>query len=501
MVCNLYLGDSYAMLEPFVSERVVKELTYWHRKSVRTGRGMKMSGETKQLFTMDQRVSMVTQQMADHLVTLPGFAMKIHSIMTEEGFHVNFVDNRSTLPAMDLESALSKLRDYQKPAAYTMLHSYGGILNCPTGWGKTHLMASIIRGYPHDELNARSTPQTVVVTPGTDLAEKNFLSLEDILYNDREVGLICTGHRDFCDDVQVVTPESLHHVDLSQCGLLLYDEAHTLSGARADRVMKAVHAIKCGFSATPTGRCDGADLVVEGCFGPIVYKRTYQQAVDDGAVVPITVYWVPTSRPRNWQDWKQRDTIYRHALWANPEHHQMVKEIMTEVIPHDVQTLAVVDKLSHMDNIVGVMPELTYVHGTERDKDLAKIKPKIITGVTKARRKQIYKEVESGERKRAIASGIYRTGVDFPNLTVLLNLAGMKSSIINTQLPGRTGRNIDGKESAYLIDFWHGWNRVEDPNGRVKDGPLLRDCRAREKVYRDLGFEQRSVTSLQDIRI
>jgi len=836
MNCNLYLGDSYAMLEPYISELVTKKLTYWHRNMSFNNRDKNApKGETKKLYFTDKRVSRVTQEVADHLITLPGFALLIKDIMEEDGYTVNFIDDRSTLPVTNIPHALSGLRDYQKLAAYNMLKSYGGILACPTGWGKclsvgtkvlmtngttksiedilpgeqvmgmdstprnvlgtkkgfgamytltpkrgesmtvaddhiltlvttdtnkivdvmvsdyltksktfkhrhklfrvavdfpekklrvdpyylglwlgdgskhklyitnpdkevitaikeyashlglsastyvdrksgcpttsivnkvygekntlldnmrsygllvvgdlkkfvphdfqvnsrenrleilaglldsdghlnegtgfdfvnmhkditdsvafiagslgfgvhktlkpykgfgkeglayrvricgdthliptkiarkqaivraqkknvlrsgftvtraadseyfgiaidgdhryvcgdftvthnTHLMASIIRGFRLDELNARDTPLTVVVTPGKDLAAKNAEALRSVLQNERKVGLVCTGSRDFSDDVQVVTPESLKNLDLSQCGLLLYDEAHTLSSARADMVMQATKAIRYGFSATPTGRSDGADMIVEGVFGPVVYRRTYQQAVDDGAVVPISVIWVPTDRPYRWKDPKQRDTVYKHAVWDNPVFHALTRSIMN-AIPPDMQTLAVVDKLSHMDGVVMEMPDITYVHATERGTGLAKISPKIIEGVNKAKRARIYKEIESGMCKRAVASGIYRTGVDFPHLSVLLNLAGMKSSIINTQLPGRTGRNIDGKECAYLIDFWHGWNRVETPEGRIKDGFLLSDCRAREKVYRDLGFSQKPISSLEDLRL
>jgi superfamily II DNA or RNA helicase len=499
MVCNLYFGDSYVMFEPHIPESVTKALTYWHLASEKVGnRRGKLKGETRKLYNIEQRVSRVTQQVAPHLITLPGFAYKIKLLAEAEGFEVNFIDDRSTLPALDIPRALSKLRDYQKPAAYTMLKSYGGILACPTGFGKTHTMAGIIRGYPRTELTARNTPLTVVVTPGVDLAKKNAKALEGILGSERDVGLVCTGIRDFSDDVQVITPESLHNINLDDCGLLMYDEVHTLSSSRADAVMMGTHAIRYGFSATPTGRCDGADLVVEGCFGPVVFGMTYQEAVEVGAVVPIKVLWVPTNMPRGWRQYKTRDGSYRNGLWRNWDFHQLTKDVIDH-IPADMQMLAVVDKLSHMDNLLQYAPELMYVHGSERDKDLAKLKPKTLAGIPRKKRDEIYNQVEAGKIMRIVSSGIYRTGVDFPKLSVLLNLAGMQSSIINTQLPGRTGRTSDGKECAFLIDFWHGWDWVVDKHGRNKPGPLLKDCRAREKVYRALGFSQTPVDNLNNL--
>jgi len=840
MSCNMYFGDSYLILEPIIPHSVIKALTYWHRSlgDRKDGKKGSVAGETRKLYVIEPRVSRVTQQVESHLITLPGFAYKIKSLVEAEGIPVNFIDERSSLPPLNIPEALSKLREYQKPGVYTMLKSYGGILCCPTGWGKcaspstpviyvdgtirkmgdvkvgdvlmgddstprevlnriegngpmyritpkngdpfeiadhhilslvksgdckrdkypdghivditlsdylsssatfkhryklykvavewphkdvlvdpywlgawlgdgdwsrptittpdpevveaidkyasalgakmttyparethptnsyaivtehgspnplltnmrsyglfltkekripndfkvnsrevrlqllaglidsdgslnegtdfdfagtnaglvedvafvarslgfrvhsttrlckgfgkevtayrlritgdthliptrvprkqaavrsqkkhplrtsftveriddgpyvgvqltgnhrylfgdftvthnTHAMAGILRGFSRDELNARGTPLTVIVTPGTDLAEKNAIALQKVL-DDREVGLVCTGRRDFSDDIQVVTPESTQNIDMASCGLLLYDECHTLSASRADAIMQASKAIRYGFSATPTGRFDGADLVTEGCFGPVVYRRTYQQAVEDGAVVPIYIVWIPVSKPHAWRQFATRDGAYRNAVWKNKEHHKLTKAIFDH-IPLDMQAIAVVDKLSHMDGVLQEMPELTYTHGSKNFKDLEDIKPKVIKAVSGDRREKVRRMLETGECMRAIASGIYRVGVDFPKLEVLINLAGMKSSIINTQLPGRTGRSVEGKDASYLIDFWYGWDTIQLENGEVKDGPLLSDCKARQKVYQELGFTQYSTYNLKEL--
>ena len=60
---------------------------------------------------------------------------------------------------------------------------------------------------------------------------------------------------------------------------------------------KFKYARKWGVSATPSGRFDGRDKVIEGLFGPVVYQRTYAQGISDGALVPIKVYWVYAPEP------------------------------------------------------------------------------------------------------------------------------------------------------------------------------------------------------------
>jgi len=180
----------------------------------------------------------------------------------------------------------------------------------------THLIAAIIRAHDPEELCYRNTPLTVVVTPGIDLAKKNYQALKEQLPA-RDVGLVCTGVKRFSEDVQVVTPESLDHVPMETAGLLFYDEVHTLSYSRAESVMKASKALRWGFSATPSGRFDGADKVVEGVVGPVVYQRTYQEAVVDGAVVPIRVYWLDCPEVAGWRHFTTHDANYRNGIWRN----------------------------------------------------------------------------------------------------------------------------------------------------------------------------------------
>ena len=108
-----------------------------------------------------------------------------------------------------------------------------------------------------------------------------------------------SGYRKFTDDVQVITLDSLHLINPSDVGILIVDEAHNAASAeRADSISKFTNAIRWGVSATPTGRFDGGDLVLEGLLGPVVCTRTSQDAVKLGALVPLEVYWVNAPEPK-----------------------------------------------------------------------------------------------------------------------------------------------------------------------------------------------------------
>lgn len=503
MVANITIGDDYALLDPHVPEAVKKHLTYWAKEFIQdpqTGR-KKVSGRTVSVYSCEElSFNQETGMLGSRLVTLPGFAGKIADILADEGYEVNWIDRRTTPPKPDLHAAVKGLRDYQIDSGVDPILSGGGICTCPTGYGKTYLMAAVINAYSREDLQARGTPLVVVVTPGKDLAKKNYRSLCEILPAGRDVGLISSDAKRPSEDVQVVTPESMHHVPMEYAGIVIYDEVHTLSAPRAESVMRAKRALRFGFSATPDGRFDGADVVVEGVFGPIVHRKTFRQAVEERAISPVRVVWLTAPAPGNWRDFSTRDARYRHGLWRNARFHQDINQLLTSVIPADWQTITIADKLEHLNSLAAHIPDtVQFAHGTSSGAELTKKKFHNLSPVKRKDRERIYEELESGELLRAAATGIYRVGVDFPELRVIVNVAGMGSKIIAGQLPGRTSRLSDSKEYGYIVDFWHPWDQTTRDGMNYKPGGILKDDMKREQVYSDLGFEQAHFSSLEDV--
>lgn len=494
---TVHCGDSYVLVEPVVPDELIKLLSYWHRSlEIDPATHKRIAkGSTRNLFTLAQEIGL-DGVLAHRLITLPGFAKTILRELVELGYSPTIVDERTPRPKYSMAAGLVGLRDYQLECAYTAIWSGGGIISAPTGWGKTHLIAAIIRAHDPEELCFRNTSLTVVVTPGVDLAKKNYRALQEQLPG-RIVGLVCTGVKRFSEDVQVVTPESLDHIDLKNAGLLFYDEVHTLSYSRAESVMRAAKALRYGFSATPSGRFDGADKVIEGVVGPVIYRRTYQEAVVDGAVVPLRVYWLHCPEVAGWRHFSTHDANYRNGIWRNGRLHELVGQIWQR-IPDELQALGMVDKLEHLNLLLPFLGGVAYAHGQTGQEYLTSKRFTNLCAVSYEDRNRIYAALADGSLKRVVSTGIYRQGVDFPQLTVLLNLAGMKSEIIAGQLPGRTSRLSDGKTYGIIVDFWHGWDTYAKGTRNLA-GTLLRDDMNREQVYRSLGFQQVWVESLDQL--
>jgi superfamily II DNA or RNA helicase len=437
-----------------------------------------------------------------HLTTMPGFVHRIKDTLQNEGYEVTVIDQRTPAPEPDVMAAMKGLREYQYECAYVALKSGGGIIACPTGWGKTHIIGALVRGYSHDELCARNTPTIVVAAPSQDITRKNYEDLQHIL-PEREVGLVMANTRKWSDDVQVITFESLHVLDLETVGILIADEVHAASSSkRTDNILAARKALKWGMSATPDGRFDGRDLVTEGLFGPTVYQRTYGEGVRDGALVPIKVYWVKCPEPHigldNYFKYKSHRGKYRNGLEWNENRNNIIRDLLVR-IPDTLQTLCIMPHLQQMNKLVALCDHVPYVHAETRKENLARQRHYNLAAVSRKERIKTYADMADGTIRKIFSTHVYKQGVNFPELQVIINAGGGGSDIVAKQLPGRESRNIDGKEESYLIDFWHEWDMYRDKDDKQKPGPIHRDDRARERAYTKLGFDQVWLDSIDEL--
>lgn len=395
-------------------------------------------------------------------------------------------------------AAYYTIRTREAPYAYCI-----GRRNCHLthNSGKTAISAAIVRAFDRNELAARGTPTCVFACPDRDINRKNWEEFRKWL-PDREIGLIMSGtaHKP-SDDVVCCTIDSLENIDPSTVGVLIVDEMHaSASSDRAGKISAFSRAARWGVSATPTGRFDGADIVSEGLYGPIVARFSYQDGVRSGALVPITVYWVEAPEPTCGLDayskYQTRDGKIRNGWLASGDSCRMIADVLN-CIPDELQTLCMLQFIEQMGRIHALCTKSAFVHAETRDAflkaypTLRAIKPK--------ERKEIYDAFRKREINSIISTHCWKQGVDFPELSVVVNAGGGGSDIVAKQVPGRASRASEGKDHAYIVDFVHSWDRV-DPVGRTgRPGPLLSNDFARRKAYKDLGFEQCKVQSIAQL--
>lgn len=506
MSAQIIWGDGFIEIRmPKIPEDLKSALRYWHRELVYDpgARRQVVDGDYRNLYSVELVVD-DNQNVVEKLLTMPGFMHRIKTTLTELGEPFAIRDQRTPFIQPDLQAGLAGLREYQWECAYTAIMSGGGIISCPTGWGKTHLIGSICRAFSYAELCARSTPLTVVTCADKEIAVQNYETLKQVLPH-REVGLIMSGVKDVSEDIQVITLGSMNHVNSEDIGILVVDEVHgAATPSRTGNIIAAKKARIWGASATPTGRFDGGDLITEGMIGPVIYQRTYQSGVDDGALVPIEVYWVNCPPPAIGVDRYNRYTTrrgkYNQAVIKGDVQNRLTADVLQRM-PTELQTLCIMQQTAQMNELVGLIPGIRYVHAKTADKDLIAARQHNLVGITTKERKKLYDAVRDGKIRTILSTHVYKQGVNFPNLSVIVCPGGGGSEIVAGQIPGRGSRIVDGKDVAYLIDFWHEWDLqpLQMNQRKQRPGPILKDDKERDRVYENLGFQRTWVNSLDEI--
>jgi len=500
MKAALTLGDGFVSVCPF-PETLLAKLHYWKRQLVvneRTHR-REFKGSNELLYTLQTGVG-PDGTAVQTCFTLPGFAKRVKDHLTQGGYEVAVVDARTPMPAPDFTKAFAGLREYQYELVYNLLMSGGGILSTATGAGKTYIIRALCNAYSHEALKMRGTPTIVVAVPDKDITQKNFDDLTRLL-PDRDVGLIMSGRNKPSDDIQVITLDSLHKLEAEDVGVLIVDEMHTAaSDSRAQELLRFTKARFWGVSATPDGRFDGKDTVAEGIFGPIVARFTYQDGVKAGCLVPIKVFWIDCPEPNigleNYERYQTRDKRYLWGVYNNRPLNELIGRIYAG-LPADLQALGMLQFTKHMEQVLrgcakaGVNPMPTQVHAGTDAKEFPASSFWHVHAISPKERRELYDVVKSGQTSKIISTFVYKQGVDFPNLRVVINIGGGGSEIVSKQVPGRASRKADGKDGAYIIEFRHHWDTVKSPKtGRDIAGPVFRDDVARMRIYTELGFEQ-----------
>lgn len=258
--------------------------------------------------------------------------------------------------------------------------------------------------------------------------------------------------------VTVYTPGSVHYIP-DDTELIVFDETHVGMAKGVSEAFSSVapNAVRFGYTATPTGRMDGADAKMEGMFGPVIYEMSWPEATALGMIVPIDVRWISGDFPDN--PAAGRTGIFRkkHGIWQNESRN---KAFARQARKHeDDQVLIMVNSIEHAIRFKQLLPEFELVYGAHDvdyfDKFVkAELIDETFVPVTDESRERMRRRFEKGKLRKVIATDVWSTGVSFDSLQVLFRADARSSSILDEQIPGRVSRVHDasGKRVGILYD-------------------------------------------------
>lgn len=465
---------------PRVSRLLESTLTY--SRIIRETNGWKMKYGTRQIQCY-RIVQDPDGLRPSRFVFAAGYLKRVSLALRDAGYRPLLKTLRADLHPERFQPCWSRLdgvqyRWMQRPTLERLLRTHHGRVTCPTGWGKGFLLRLICDLLPKAKI--------VLTTHSVDVMQQLYETLCETL---PRVGLITGQKRQAGSRVVCCTGKSLGHIDYP-VDLLLADELHELAtdayfatfASPAFRFSR-----RWGFSANNDDRDDAADFELEGFFGPVVVKLSYADCVAHDCVVPIRVLWRDVHIPDPSEGLQKMSAIERAAVWRNQKRNELIAQDARS-FGDDEQVLVVVSTIEHALWLWQLLPEfeICYAEGglsAQEEESFRRrgLLPDNFQSMTAARRRRLKKDFESGKLRKVIANSVWKRGVDFRGLSVLIRADAQSSTISNTQIPGRTSRlcRERGKEYGLIVDYRDQFNKG-----------LQRRAAARRRDYATHEWEQ-----------
>lgn len=308
-----------------------------------------------------------------------------------------------------------------------------GIIVAPTGVGKSIIIALVL-----DKLRVNS----LIVVPSLELKRQLTKSLQTI-FGESQVGLL--------SEKKAIAVENVDSLDIDRplkgYDCVIIDEFHH-SGAKTYRELnkkcwKDVY-YKFGLTATPFRSQENERLLLESVLSKVIYRVTYNTAVEQGFIVPMEAYYIeiPKTKPQgNIKSWQ---SMYKELVVENTNRNNIIADLLINLDEQGIATLCLVKEVAHGEELAN-LTGLGFVKGENTDNRI-----KIL-------------EFNLRERNCLLGTtGIIGEGVDTKpaEFVIVAGLGKSKNSLM--QQFGRAFRTYPGKETAKIILFYdpsHKWTR------------------------------------------
>ena len=391
---------------------------------------------------------------------LPGLWPRVKTYLDTN--HIEYeitADKRdpSIRPPINFEAIKDvQFRETQDLALALVATSDCGVIDCSVGYGKSFLIGVICK--------ALSTLRILVCTSSTQVVATIYEYLCKQVPG--EVGIIMGG-KDTSHNKRVVvsTLRSINKVPSDAPQLVICDECHDVGATQSGQdLMKFCFARRFGFSASPI-RNDGSNLVMESIFGPTILKLSYEEAAQEGMVTPMKYAmlhcdWCPDicKKPE-----MNEVTMKRFAYWRNTARNRAIAKFVSDLhkTDKDAQILIMVATLEAAIALHQLLPwfKVAYYGATDLNDLKRKFPKERYPNLNVEQYKMKQKDLDimrgafsKGTLRFIISTTVFRQGVNFPHLQVLIRADGATSQVMGIQIPGRLSRLDENKDYGYLID-------------------------------------------------
>ena len=381
-----------------------------------------------------------------------GLLSYIKEDLTIAGLEFTIEDKRKDIKINNYTLSSIEYRDYQKILIEKALKKKGCIIQAPTGSGKTIVLAGLIKALEnHIGLVIFNKKQLVLQTYEF-LTEHGFFIF------------ISCGEGVDVKPITLCTIQSIDKVldtHLKHAEFIIFDEVHEFSkGKFSTKVIKSFPKASYRIGMTATVPKDKVALLnLISALGKVVTEVTATELIDLGFLTNPKIHILPAPpAPLDIKD--SYIDVYRKAITENKLRNELIASIVEKIKEHPSKTLILVKDLNHAKMLQEIIPDSLKLEG----KDGLSV------------RHDTVKEFVGLKTGVLIATTIFQTGVDIPEITHLVNARGLKSEIATLQALGRALRTHDSKKEVHVFDF-------------KDDAPYLsKHSKERVKSYKSLNF-------------
>ncbi|OYT14925.1 MAG: hypothetical protein B7C24_15820 [Bacteroidetes bacterium 4572_77] len=375
-------------------------------------------------------------------------------------------------------------RDYQVELINIACSKNRGLIESPTGSGKTVIFLGIMSCYP--KLNILVLCHTVTIISQT-IEELKKFGFKDIQQFGGGAKIQKPSKRIVISTIQsFVKLNQKDYIDYFDC--VIVDEAHAVAKQKSNysKVLGNLLApIRLGFSATPL-KDPEAKFTYEGLLGKVIGKLTMKEAEKLEILAKPKLKLIKADYPDNLTSiWNYQDTyekIRENGKLVNGERLKVGAYTagITENNPRNQQIVGLAQEFSSKKQTVLIF--VTHIeHGIllqDEIKNLVGCTVPFVQGSTPQEERDIIKkELLLKKIKICIATVSWMEGLNIPNLCGILLAGGGRSEKQLLQKIGRVLRRTKNKEQAIIIDMLDLGNRH-----------LITHTGDRLAIYSDLGW-------------
>jgi len=459
--------------DPELNREMVRRISVSRKVTEREGRGFTIDYAIEPCYQEQKQPSGVFYLMGF------GFYEQVKKLLEEYGYRVDMIDvdpadATTMLRMLPNMKRLEKIdwREDQRRIINDMLRTSCGQYKLSTGAGKSFTL----RRY----CEVLDKSRICIANTSARLLEDMY---REILKEGRvDATLVKAGSRPKMSRVMLCTVGTLHYLEDTEFDTLLLDEKHECATLKR---MAALLAVKCrqayAFSANHADRLDGADGHLTAMFGELRDSVDYSASVAAADVVPIQVDWISMGERQYSMPSPGSATYEREVYWRNERRNQRITDIADTVRATD-QTLVYAKTVEHVYQLRKSL-DCPVVHAVldaerwDRLKRCGLVGAKEIPPTEDSMRK-LRIDMSAGKQRIAICNSVWKKGVDFRQLGVLIRADGSTSVEDATQIGGRLSRVFPGKTKGILID-------VDDTFCETAKQKSLR----RKRIYRQLGYQ------------